>query len=82
MEAEQKWHKVSEKMPNALESIFMSNGKGWVSIGCLVDSNDGWHWAESNGTMYEENGKIVTECESDDLDVVFWHPFPSYTPMR
>jgi len=71
-----RWFNVSEKLPTPLASIFISNGKGWVSIGCLVNTEDGYHWAETNGTMYEQDGQIITECESDDLDVVFWHPFP------
>lgn len=70
------WILLTEKYPEHLETVFITNGKGWTSIGCLIDTNDGWHWAETNGIFYEENGQIVSECESDDLDVVAWHPFP------
>ena len=70
------WISVDKDLPNNLETIFISNGKGWTSIGCLVGFDDGYHWAESNGVIYEENGKIVAECESDDLDVKKWHPLP------
>ena len=70
------WISVDKDLPKHLETVFISNGKGWTSIGCLVDFDDGYHWAESNGVIYEENGKIVAECESDDLDVKKWHPFP------
>jgi hypothetical protein len=31
---------------------------------------------EPVGKIYEENGKIVSECDSDDLDVLFWHRIP------
>jgi len=26
--------------------------------------------------IYQEKNKIVSECESDDLDVKFWHRLP------
>ena len=70
------WINVKDKLPENLETVFISNGNGWTSIGCLVQTNEGYHWAETNGIIYEENGKIVSECESDDLDVVLWFPFP------
>lgn len=70
------WTNVKDKLPENLETVFISNGNGWTSIGCLVQTNEGCHWAETNGIIYEENGKIVSECESDDLDVVLWFPFP------
>ena len=70
------WISVDKDLPKHLETVFISNGKGCTSIGCLVGFDDGYHWAESNGVIYEENGKIVAECESDDLDVKKWHPFP------
>jgi len=31
---------------------------------------------KTNGNIYEQDGQIITECESDDLEVLFWHPFP------
>ena len=34
------------------------------------------HRAETNGVIYQEKNKIVSECESDDLDVKFWHRLP------
>jgi len=69
------WLDVNVHLPDELETVFISNGKGWTSIGCLV-YDEGWHWAESNGVIYEEHGKIVAECESDDLDVKYWHKLP------
>ena len=69
------WLDANVHLPDELETVFISNGKGWTSIGCLVYS-EGWHWAESNGVIYEEKGKIVAECESDDLDVKYWHKLP------
>src|SRR3989304_1117827 len=74
------WLDKNFKSPDELEPVFISNGKGWTSIGCLVYDRDDrearWHWAESNGVIYEEKGKIVAECESDDLDVKYWHKLP------
>jgi len=69
------WLDANVHLPDELETVFISNGKGWTSIGCLVYS-EGWHWAESNGVIYEKKGNIVAECESDDLDVKYWHKLP------
>ena len=70
------WVAVTDALPKPLQTVWLTNGKGWVSLGCLVESDGGWHWAESNGVIYIENGEIVSECESEDLDVNFWHELP------
>lgn len=71
-----RWFNISEKLPNELETVWLTNGKGWTCLGCLVVTDEGFHWAESNGVIYQEKDKIVSECESEDLDVVYWHPLP------
>lgn len=73
----QGWVSVEERLPEPLDAVWMTNGNGWVALGCMVQVEGGWHWAISNGIIYSENGKIVSECESDDLDVKFWHPTPA-----
>lgn len=70
------WVAVSDRLPKPLETVWLSNGKGWTTLGCVVQCEEGYHWAESNGVIYEEKGEIVSECESDDLDVKYWHPLP------
>lgn len=76
------WISVEDSLPEPLETVWLSNGKGWTSLGCRSDYYEGdngelvWCWAETNGIIYEENGKIVSECDSDDLDVLFWHRIP------
>lgn len=70
------WVAVTEKLPNHLQTVFISNGKGYTTLGCRVVTEDGWFWAETNGVIYESNGEIVSECEIQDLDVVFWHELP------
>lgn len=70
------WVAVTDALPKPLQTVWLTNGKGWVCLGCLVESDGGWHWAESNGVIYIENGEIVSECESEDLDVNFWHELP------
>ncbi len=70
------WVAVTDALPKPLQTVWLTNGKGWVSLGCRAESDGGWHWAESNGVIYIENGEIVAECESDDLDVIFWHELP------
>jgi len=70
------WVAVTDAIPKPLQTVWLTNGKGWVCLGCLVEDAEGWHWAESNGVIYIENGEIVSECESEDLDVNFWHELP------
>lgn len=70
------WISVNERLPEPLQTVWLSNGKGWVCLGCLVQDQEGYHWAQSNGIIYQENEAIVSECESDDLDVQFWHELP------
>lgn len=70
------WVAVTDALPKPLQTVWLTNGKGWVCLGCLVESDGGWHWAESNGVIYVENGEIVSECESEDLDVNFWNELP------
>jgi hypothetical protein len=71
-----RWISVTEKLPEPLQTVWLTDGKGWVALGCLVEDAEGWHWAESNGVIYAENGEIVSECESEDLDVHYWHELP------
>jgi len=71
-----KWIAVENSLPDNLETVWITNGKGWTTLGCRVVTNEGWHWAESNGVIYQEGDKIVSECESEDLDVQFWHELP------
>lgn len=71
------WINVNDRLPDELETVFISDGKGWTTIGCRAWCGDEWLWAETNGIFYEKDGKIVSECESDDdFDVKFWYPMP------
>lgn len=70
------WVAVDDELPPILETIWLSNGKGWTDLGCRVETNEGWHWAGQNGIIYQEKDQIVAECDSDDLDVVYWCKLP------
>jgi len=70
------WVAVTDALPKPFQTVWLANGKGWCCLGCLVEDVEGWHWAASNGVIYIENGEIVSECESEDLDVNFWHELP------
>lgn len=70
------WTLVEKELPDELETVWISNGKGWTTLGCRVPDENGWHWAESNGVIYQQANKIMSECESDDLDVRFWQRLP------
>ena len=74
----QNWISVEERLPDNLETVWISNGEGWTSLGCwsIFDEDGTWSWAEHNGVIYEDEGKIVAECEFEDLDVRYWHPLP------
>jgi hypothetical protein len=83
------WISVKEKLPEHLETVWISNGKGWTTLGCRTDLYDNgedgfsWCWAAiSNGLVYEKEGKIVAECEEDDLDVIFWQSLPKPPKQR
>ena len=77
------WVACDERLPEHLQTVWLSNAeKQWVCLGCLVENDDqseseyNYHWAEGNGVVYVENGVIVSECESDDLDVTHWCALP------
>lgn len=71
------WIDVNDHLPDELETVWITNGKGWTTLGCwsYFDENE-WCWAETNGTIYQDEDEIVAECEADDLDVKFWHRLP------
>jgi hypothetical protein len=71
-----KWISVREKLPEHLQTVWLTDGRDWVGLGCLIECQGGWLWAQSNGIIYAENGEIVSECESEDLDVHYWHELP------
>lgn len=82
------WVSVEDRLPESLETVWISNGRGWTTLGCrsdlYEDTNEDtgkleWHWCwcASNGIIWEEDGKIVSECENDDLNVKFWKLLPS-----
>jgi hypothetical protein len=72
------WVLCDDDMPELDETVWITNGCGWTALGCLVECEGGYCWAELvNGLVYQEGDKIVAECEADDMDVVFWHRLPS-----
>ena len=76
------WVSVNQRLPEPLQTVWISNGNGWTSLGCRtalyeIDGVWNWCWAETNGTIYEQDGQIVTEAEEDDLDVQYWHECPA-----
>lgn len=71
------WISLKEKHPEENQTVWACNiNTGYVALCCLV-YEDGWLWAKSNGLIYSENGKIVSECETDDdYDFTHWIPLP------
>ena len=77
LKAERGWILCDDDMPEVDETVWITNGCGWTALGCLVECEGGYCWAVTNGIIYEEDGKIVSECElDDDYDVVYWHRLP------
>ena len=74
------WINIEETktFPNENETVWLYCEKDkTVFLGCHVYlNNEGWFWAQSNGNIYSENGKIVSECDIDDLDVTHWCRLP------
>jgi len=73
------WISVKDRLPEYNETVWACNEKdGYVNLACIVNpDNDGWLWAVTNGIIYSEDGKIVSECElDDDYDFTHWMPLP------
>jgi len=78
------WINVNDNLPKEDETVWMCNAeKQYVWLGCLTyhghpsDEDSGWLWAVTNGTVWVENGEIVSECElDDDYDVTHWMSLP------
>lgn len=77
LEMKDGWIDVNDHLPDELETVWITNGKGWTTLGCwsYFDENE-WCWAETNGTIYQDGDEIVAECEAGDLDVKYWHRLP------
>lgn len=71
------WISVKDKLPDELQTVWACNNEtNFVALACLT-YYDGWIWAISNGTIYSEDGKIISECElDDDYDFTHWMPLP------
>ncbi len=70
------WIPVKDRLPKPLQTVWLTDGDGWVCLGCLVESDGLFHWAQSNGIIYSEGNEIVSECDSEDLYVKYWHELP------
>lgn len=72
-----KWISVEDRLPDELQTVWALNKKDkFIALACLF-YDDGWLWAVSNGTIYLEYGKIVSECDLDDeYEFTHWQPLP------
>lgn len=67
------WIPLTKERPSESETVWFYNKKTkFVMLGCIGYIEDGYLFATSNGIIYSENGKIVSECEYDD-DYEFTH---------
>lgn len=78
------WVSVNDRLPDMLKTVWVSNGKGWTSLGCRTPYYEGreddvlsWGWsAILTGNIEEARGEITGDFEDDDWDVQFWHEVP------
>jgi len=74
------WASFAQGFPDENETVWLYNRLNkFVALGCRVWTGEdgGWCWALSNGTIYGENGKIVSECEmDDDYEFTHWSRLP------
>lgn len=77
------WVSIAEtkQYPKENETVWMYNAKDkCVWLGRYVYlTNEGWFWAVSNGTIYEQDGNIqLTEADiGDDYEITHWCAVPS-----
>lgn len=81
MKNESQWVSIKEtkKYPKEEETVWLYNAKDkCVWLGCLVYTREeGFNWVILNGgDIYAENGKIVAECDGDDIEVTHWCELP------
>lgn len=71
------WISVEDKLPEEQQTVWAYDNKTkFITLACLM-YYDGWLWTVSNGMIYVEDGKIISECElDDDYDFTHWMPLP------
>ena len=81
---ENRWIALKDARPDENETVWLYNNVSrFLALGCRAwvggDSKEsGWLWSLSNGTIYSENRKIVSEGEAyDDYEFTHWCPLPT-----
>lgn len=86
-----RWVSVEERgLPKELETVWLYNDEsGEVALGCTIyfedeDKEDEcWGVALTNGKIYSENGRIVSECDDDfDFEFTHWCRLPSLPNLK
>lgn len=72
------WVDVNDRLPEEGETVWVYNTKlNFVTLASLQYYDVSWFWTVSNGTIFAEDAKIVSECELDDeYEFTHWHPLP------
>jgi hypothetical protein len=71
------WIPVADKLPEPLETVWITDGQNYATLGCRVIDDGEYYWATTNGIIYVENKSIQSECEWDNVDdVKYWQPLP------
>jgi hypothetical protein len=71
------WFSLNENLPEENEIIWLYDSESnFVALGCLVFNEGKYNFAVSNGVIYAENNKIVSDCEIDDYNFTHWSKLP------
>jgi hypothetical protein len=71
------WIPLMLELPDESETVWLYNvDSKFLALGCRIVEGDDWLWAVSNGVIYAEGGKIVSECEPDDYEFTHFCRLP------
>lgn len=80
------WVSFEQGFPDENETVWLYNcNNNHIALGCRVWTGEdgGWCLALSNGTIYGENGKIVSECDiDDDYEFTHWSRLPELPEIK
>lgn len=74
------WILVEDRLPDLERTVWLCNDKeNFVWLGELIDTGEGLFFGvlNSRNDIYGDKGRIVAECEPEDIDATHWQ----YTPM-
>ena len=72
-----KWNKVKEKLPDINQTVWLTNGKDWVTLGCLVNYDGKLMWSCNNYVyVYSKDYQTAINYNIDFSEIIYWYPVP------